>query len=81
MIMDSNGRMPQAAINIIEENVTIGIQPYSAVSYPSVVMYENAPNIVRDIPVPSAEAVNSGFRPILSTKLGKRKQKNIFTNC
>lgn len=61
--------MPQEAMNIIEEKVTIGIQPYSDVSHPSEVMYENAPNIVRDIPVPSADAVSNGFRPILSTRL------------
>lgn len=47
----------------------MGIQLYADVSYPKVVVYENAPKIDKDMPVPNPDADNNGFRPILSTKL------------
>lgn len=80
MITVSNGKMPQAAMNIIDEKVTIGIQLNCEVSYPKEVMYEKTPKIDRDMQLPIADTVNNGFRPILSTKL-KRVRRKFFLEC
>lgn len=69
IITDNNGRIPQAAMNIMDEKLTIGIQLYAVVLYPNEVMYEYIPKINNEIPVPNADAVSRGLRPILSTKL------------
>lgn len=44
-------------------------------------MYEKMPKIDKDNPVPIADTVNNGFRPILSTKLKEERNRFFFKSA